>query len=115
MIATFCAALFARGALYISLVEHPTRMADITIALRKFRHSYKRTAPWQASTAVILALFEVPNTIIMEQESQARLVRGLLVVEAFFAKPEYARSQQQILARACYDGTLLDRGDGELE
>jgi hypothetical protein len=86
VIATLCAALFTGGALYISLVEHPARMADVTIALREFRDSYKRTAPWQDSTVVILALFEVPNTIIVEQEPQARLVRGLLVVEAFCAK-----------------------------
>jgi hypothetical protein len=73
----------------------------MAIALREFRHSYKRTAPWQPSTAVILALFEVPNTIIVEQEPQARLVRGLLVVEAFCARTESVRSQQQILARVC--------------
>jgi hypothetical protein len=42
---TLCAALFTGGALYISLVEHPARMADMAIALREFRHSYKRAAP----------------------------------------------------------------------
>ncbi len=53
VIATLCAALFTGGALYVSLVEHPARMADMVIALREFRHSYRRAAPWQASTAVI--------------------------------------------------------------
>ena len=53
VIATLCAALFTGGALYVSLVEHPVRMADMAIALREFRHSYRRAAPWQASTAVI--------------------------------------------------------------
>jgi hypothetical protein len=53
VIATLCAALFTGGALDISLVEHPVRMADMAIPLREFRHSYRRAAPWQASTAVI--------------------------------------------------------------
>jgi hypothetical protein len=48
VIATLCAALFTGGALYISLVEHPARMADMAITLREFRHSYRRTAPWQS-------------------------------------------------------------------
>ena len=59
VIATLCAALFTGGALYVSLVEHPARMADMVIALREFRHSYRRAAPWQASTAVICFLTAV--------------------------------------------------------
>jgi hypothetical protein len=34
VIATLGAALFTGGALYVSLVEHPVRMADMVIALR---------------------------------------------------------------------------------
>jgi hypothetical protein len=59
VIATLCAALFTGEALYISLVEHPVRMADMAIALREFRHSYRRAAPSQASTAVICFLTAV--------------------------------------------------------
>jgi hypothetical protein len=55
VIATLCAALFTGGALYVSLVEHPVRMADMAIALREFRHSYRRAAPWHVSAASFLS------------------------------------------------------------
>jgi hypothetical protein len=52
-LAVVSAALFAGGALYISLVEHPARLkAGIAVALAEFRPSYHRAAPWQVSTAV---------------------------------------------------------------
>jgi hypothetical protein len=37
VIATLCSALFTGGALYVSLVEPPARMADMVIALREFQ------------------------------------------------------------------------------
>lgn len=53
-LAIFTAALFAGGALYISIVEHPARMkAGIAVAVAEFRQMYKRAAPWQASAAAI--------------------------------------------------------------
>lgn len=44
--------LFAGAALYISLVEHPARMANtLAVALAEFRPSYQRAAVMQASLA----------------------------------------------------------------
>jgi hypothetical protein len=51
MIATLSAAFFAGGATYVSLAEHPARMADPAIAIRQFQLSYPRAARWQASMA----------------------------------------------------------------
>jgi len=46
--------LFAGAALYVSLVEHPARMANtLEIALAEFRPSYKRAAVMQVTLAVI--------------------------------------------------------------
>ena len=53
-LATFSAAVFAGGALYISIVEHPARMkAGVAVAVAEFRQMYRRAAPWQASAAAI--------------------------------------------------------------
>jgi hypothetical protein len=44
--------LFAGAALYVSLVEHPARMANtLGVALAEFRPSYKRAAVMQATLA----------------------------------------------------------------
>lgn len=54
MVATFCAALFAGAAIYITAVEHPARMSCGTdVALREFAPSYRRATVMQASLAVI--------------------------------------------------------------
>ena len=54
LLAVLGAALFAGGALYISIVEHPARMkAGVRAALTEFRPSYKRAAPWQATCAAL--------------------------------------------------------------
>lgn len=53
-LATLCAGLFAGGALYISLVEHPARLecgADIAVTL--FAPSYRRASRLQASLAAL--------------------------------------------------------------
>lgn len=48
------AALFTGGALYVSLVEHPARMAlPPAAAVQQFRVSYRRAAPWQAASAIV--------------------------------------------------------------
>jgi hypothetical protein len=57
--AVLSAALFTGGALYVSLAEHPARMADPVTARREFQHSYPRAAPWQASFAGICFLTAV--------------------------------------------------------
>lgn len=46
--------LFAGAALYVSLVEHPARMANtLEVALAEFRPSYKRAAVMQVILAVV--------------------------------------------------------------
>ena len=46
--------LFAGAALYVSLVEHPARMANtLEVALAEFRPSYKRAAVMQVTLAVV--------------------------------------------------------------
>ncbi len=51
-LATVSAALFAGGALYVSVVEHPARMrAGPAVAIAEFRLSYRRATPWQAGAA----------------------------------------------------------------
>jgi hypothetical protein len=57
LLATVSAALFTSWALYISLVEHPARMrAGVAVALAEFRTSYRRAAPWQATSAALSLL-----------------------------------------------------------
>ena len=58
-IAIGSAACSAGGAIYISIVEHPARIADPEIAIRQFRESYPRAVPWQASTAAICFLSSI--------------------------------------------------------
>jgi hypothetical protein len=48
------AGLFAGGALFVSLVEHPARLRlELASALAEFGHSYQRAAPWQGLTALV--------------------------------------------------------------
>jgi hypothetical protein len=53
LIATLSAAFFAGGAVYVSIAEHPARIADPAIAVRQFQLSYPRAARWQASMAAL--------------------------------------------------------------
>jgi uncharacterized membrane protein len=53
-VATFCAALFAGAALYITFVEHPARMECGTVlAATQFGPSYRRATVMQASLAAV--------------------------------------------------------------
>ena len=57
LVATIGAALFAGGALYISVVEHPARLRiGPAAAIAEFRAMYPRAAPWQASAAALTLL-----------------------------------------------------------
>jgi hypothetical protein len=59
-LALLSAAMFAGGALYVSLVEHPARIrAGAAIALVQFRRMYPLAAPWQASSAALSFVFGV--------------------------------------------------------
>jgi divalent metal cation (Fe/Co/Zn/Cd) transporter len=64
-LALLSAALFAGGALYISVVEHPARMrAGIPVALAQFRQMYPLAAPWQASSAAVCLMAGVVSTLL---------------------------------------------------
>ena len=53
-IATFCAALFAGAAIYINIVEHPSRMGlETRIAAAQWAPSYKRATWLQAPLALV--------------------------------------------------------------
>ena len=53
LLAVACCALFAGGAVYISLVEHPARQRlGRAEAIAQWEWSYRRAAPLQASLAV---------------------------------------------------------------
>lgn len=57
ILATLCAALFAGGALYISVVEQPARLlATLDVALGEFRPGFPRARALQASLALLGAL-----------------------------------------------------------
>lgn len=54
IVALVCTGLFAGAALYVSLVEHPARLACSTdVALAEWRPSYKRAAVLQVILAVV--------------------------------------------------------------
>jgi hypothetical protein len=54
MLSTLSAGLFAGGAIYVTLVEHPARMQCGTVlAIKEFAPSYHRGAIMQASLAAI--------------------------------------------------------------
>lgn len=58
LLATFCCALFAGAAVYITLVEHPARIECGTeLAATEFGPSYRRAKVMQASLAVAGFLF----------------------------------------------------------
>lgn len=53
VLATLCAGLFSGAAIYVSVVEHPARLAcGATIALTEFRPSYHRAAIMQSFLAI---------------------------------------------------------------
>jgi hypothetical protein len=60
LVTLLAAGLFAGGALYVSVAEHPGRVAaGADVALVQFAHSYKRAAPLQGGMAVIALILGV--------------------------------------------------------
>ena len=60
VLATFCCSLFAGAAVYITLVEHPARIAcGPEVAATEFPPSYRRAALMQASLAIVGFVFSV--------------------------------------------------------
>jgi len=59
---------FTSWALYITLVEHPARVASGPVAGRaQFRPSYHRAAPWQASFALIALVSGTLEAVLTRQ------------------------------------------------
>lgn len=76
--AVVSAGLFAGGALYVSVAEHPGRMeAGISAALAEFRPSYHRAAPWQALMAIVASVCGIGATLLTSDWVWA--VGGMLV------------------------------------
>jgi len=72
------ASVFALWALYISLVEHPARLAvPAAAALPQFRESYRRAAPWQATFAAIALVAGLFASLMTREWSWG--VAGMLV------------------------------------
>jgi hypothetical protein len=78
IVALICTSLFAGAALYVSLVEHPARLACSTdVALAEWRPSYKRAAVMQ----VILAIVGVGSAVsaYMYGRGTSVLVAGIVL------------------------------------
>lgn len=75
----FACSLFAGAAVYITLVEHPARMAcGIEVAVTEFSPSYRRAAVMQASLAIAGFVFAV--AVWLTGATAWWLVGGLLLV-----------------------------------
>ena len=78
LIALLCTGLFAGAAVYVTLVEHPARLAcGPVVALAEFRPSYRRAAAMQASLAAVGLLTAVGAWAL--GRSVPVLVAGLLL------------------------------------
>jgi hypothetical protein len=65
LITLVAAGVFAGGALYVSLAEHPGRVeAGVEVALSQFEGSYRRAAPWQGATAAVSLIAGVVATVL---------------------------------------------------
>jgi hypothetical protein len=74
------ATVFTAWALYITLVEHPARVASGPVAARaQFRPSYHRAGPWQASFALIAL---VSGTLVAVMTRKWIWLAGALAVGA---------------------------------
>jgi len=63
-LAALATALFTGAAIYVSLVEHPARMAcSVDVAVAQWRPSYKRATVMQASLAVVGTLAGIGASI----------------------------------------------------
>lgn len=72
LIAILSAAFFAGGALYITLVEHPARMAaGVDMALAQFRPMYRRAAPWQAVNAAVAGMAGLAASLLTGEPAWA--------------------------------------------
>jgi Domain of unknown function (DUF1772) len=76
------AVAFAAWALYVSLVEHPARLASPpTAAQAEFRQSYRRAAPYQASFAALSVIAGIMATAMSREGvwASAGVIVGLAI------------------------------------
>ena len=97
-VAILSGAIFSGAALYISLVEHPARMAaGIGVALTQFRQMYPRAAPLQASAAGTCGLAGLIAALMSRQWGW--LIGGLMVASAIpFTLVVMLATNHQLLA-----------------
>jgi uncharacterized membrane protein len=78
-VAIFCTGLFAGAALYISVVEHPARMACGTaLAVAEFGPSYRRATVMQLSLAIAGFVTAIASWLLTSKV--AWLTGGVLIV-----------------------------------
>jgi len=78
-VAMFCTGLFAGAALYISVVEHPARMACGTaLAVAEFGPSYRRATVMQVSLAIAGFVAAIASWLLTSKV--AWLNGGVLIV-----------------------------------
>jgi uncharacterized membrane protein len=79
-VATFCTAIFAGAAAYITLVEHPARMeCGTALAATEFVPSYRRATVMQASFAAIAFLAAMGAWL---ENSQTMWLTGAVLIVA---------------------------------
>ena len=78
LLATFCTAIFAGAAIYINVVEHPSRVEIGTAAaVRQWRPSYRRATLMQASLALVAFLSSLGAWLL--DRNIAVLVAGICI------------------------------------
>ena len=81
LVALLCTGLFAGAAIYVSLVEHPTRLeCGPALAIAEFGPSYRRGSVMQASLAVVGCLAAVAAWT--QGSATSVLISGLLLGSA---------------------------------
>ena len=118
VVATIATGLFAGAAAYITLVEHPARLAcGPALAIRQFRPSYHRGAVMQASLAAIgcaaaLARWWVSGSLAWL--AGGALIGALIPFTLIVVFPTNTRLLDERLDSASSDAAMLLRRWGRL-
>jgi hypothetical protein len=116
--ATAATGLFAGAALYVTLVEHPARLAcGPMLAVAQFRRSYPRGAALQAPLALIGALAGAVDGVAAGRPTElaaAGLLLGAVVFTLVVIRPVNQRLTDLDLAPDTPEATRLLRRWGHL-